>query len=106
MSTRLEELRKLWMKSNTISKITSDDIYSFQRKNGLVLPEDIISYFMELNGTSNEYDDKFFKFYSFTEFKSVKDELGEWEGAPDYRNIVNTLKNHADCFAFSDYNCH
>lgn len=93
------------MKSNTISKVTLDEIYTFQRINGLILPADIVNYFMELNGTS-DYDDRFFKFYSFIEFKSVKDELGEWEGAPDYRNIVNTLRNHGECFVFSDYNCH
>ena len=104
---RLEEIRKAWTYSNTItsSGAKMEEISSFQRRYGLLLPRELVNYFIELNGTSDKYEDRFFRFYSLTEFKSVKDELGKWESAPDYRNIVNTLENHENCFVFSDYQC-
>lgn len=102
------ELQEIWKESKleVADLAKPEDVLSFQNRTNLVLPDDLQDYFKEINGTNQEYDHNFFKFYSLTGFKSVKDELSEWGGLPDYRNIVNTMAFHSGCYVFSDYTCH
>jgi hypothetical protein len=32
--------------------------------------------------------------------------LAQWDGVPDYSNIVNTLDQYENCFVFADYISH
>lgn len=102
------ELQEIWKESQleAADLATNEDVLSFQNRTNLVLPDDLQYYFKEINGTNEEYDLNFFKFYSLTGFRNVKDELSEWGGVPDYRNIVNTMAFHSSCYVFSDYTCH
>lgn len=102
------ELKEIWEQSEIEAAIsaTNEDILSFQNRTNLVFPDDLQDYFKKNNGTNEQYDNNFFRFYSLGDFRSVKDELSEWAGVPDYRNIINTMPFHSSCYVFSDYNCH
>ena len=47
-----------------------------------------------------------FTFFKFDEFKTVIEDVGDYGGAPDYTNIVNTLPKHESCFVFAEYFTH
>lgn len=104
----IDELKNNWTRSNINleSPATDQELMSFQEDNDVMFPDDLIKYFTELNGSSDQYDDKFFKFYSLFQFVSIKNELSNWTGVPDYTNIVNSMKFHENCFVFSDYFFH
>lgn len=85
---------------------TLEDISVFSSKNNVVLPQDLIAYFTQLNGTSDSFDNGFFTFYSLLQFKTIKEELGDYGGIPDYRNLVNLLPDHEHCFVFADHSLH
>ena len=106
MTTRLiNELKNNWIRSNINleSPATDQELISFQAKNNVSFPDDLIKYFSELNGSSVQYDDKLFKFYSLLQFVSIENELASWAGIPDYTNIVRSMEFHENCFVFSDY---
>ncbi|MRG44388.1 hypothetical protein GFS24_04645 [Chitinophaga sp. SYP-B3965] len=88
--------------SQPVSEI---DLKTFYQSNRLVLPGDILDYFKELNGTEG-YDNNLFKLYPFDEFKTVKDELEDWIGPPDYRNITSKLTDHKNVFVIADHSFH
>jgi hypothetical protein len=108
MNSNNYKIKEHWSKDGTRHSIpaTNEDISSFSMKNNLLLPQDLVEYFTTLNGSSDGYDGELFKFYSLSQFITVEDELGEWGGIPDYRNIVTLLSDHADCFVFADYSFH
>ncbi|MFC0514428.1 hypothetical protein ACFFGT_09460 [Mucilaginibacter angelicae] len=76
----------------------------FEQKHGLFIPEDLKSYFATCS--ASDYDRDMFAFYGFDGFKTVKDEVGDFGGIPDYRNIVNILSDHQNCFVFMEYCIH
>ena len=78
-----------------------NDIASFESNHKLIIPDDLKDYFRTFN--VHVYNLDMFFFYGIDQFKSVKDEVGDWG---DYRDIVNTLPTHQECFVFSDYFCH
>lgn len=53
-----------------------------------------------------EFDLDMFTFYNFDKFKSVFAEAGDYGGIPDYRNIINRLRGHQNCFVFAEYFTH
>lgn len=55
-----------------------------------------------LDNAANRLDKDLYEFYSFDQFESVEKELASWEGIPNYKNIVNTLKECENCFVFAD----
>jgi len=69
----------------------------------LLLPNDLVTYFNQINGSNDEYDNRFYRFYPFSNFKSINDNLKNWNGTPDYSNIVNTLPDFESYFVFADY---
>ena len=60
---------------------------------------------MQGYSSSDQYENRFFKFYPLSQFVTVKDECFEWEGIPNYRNIIKTMPFHESCYVFSDYVC-
>jgi hypothetical protein len=78
----------------------------FELENSLVLPPDLAEYFKLLDNTTDKLDSNLFQFYTVDQFKSVKNELANWGGIPNYNNIVNTLKECENCFVFADYMFH
>ena len=73
----------------------------FETQNQVILPDDLKTYFKSFNAV--DYETDMFFFYGIEKFKSVEETVGDFRSAPDYRNIVNTLPDHADCFVFADY---
>ena len=70
-----------------------------------MLPNDLAEYFEFINGTQ-QYDSKFFNFYSLKNFKSVEETYSEWEGIPHFKEIVETLTGYKNCFVIADYSIH
>jgi hypothetical protein len=108
MQKQIDKLKVLWEIEGDAIFIpaTDNQILSFQSKNNLVIPKDLAEYFILLNGTNERYDERFFQFYSFDQFKNIDEELKNWGGVPDYRNIVNTLLDYETYFVFADYSFH
>jgi hypothetical protein len=105
---QIEKLKEVLVFENVvISKPVSDeDIMLFQSKNNVLLPKDLVKYFKCVNGTNEEYDNRFVQFYSLNQFKSIDEELKNWSGLPDYSGIVNTLKEYDSYFVIADYFFH
>jgi hypothetical protein len=102
------KLKTVWVSENIAGSIpaSSQEILLFQSTNGVTLPGDLVEYFKLINGTNEQYDDRFFHFYSLSQFKSIEDELKNWNGVPDYSGIVATLKDHKKYFVFADHMFH
>lgn len=108
MDSYINRIKESWKKEGIQLSVlaTNENISFFSLNNNIILPQDLVAYFIQLNGTSDGYDDRLFKFYALSQFKTVKDELGEWEGVPDCRNIVSKLNNNENCFVFADHSFH
>ena len=83
-----------------------DQLLKFQQVNNLLIPEDLKEYFRLLKNTEMKYNENLYQFYPLSEFKSVGEELKNFNGIPDYSNIVNTLSDYKYCFLFADYMFH
>ncbi|WDF80366.1 methylmalonyl-CoA epimerase [Mucilaginibacter sp. KACC 22773] len=83
-----------------------DEICLFQFRNKLIIPGDLLAYLKLTDEEIDSYNRDMFVFYKFSEFKSVKDEVGNYGGTPDYRQIVNILPEHENCFVFAEYSIH
>lgn len=105
---QIKKLKEVWFSDNKTNSnlVSNQDILMFQNKYTVILPKDLVEYFVTVNGTNGEYDDLFFQFYSLNKFKSIDDELKNWAGLPDYSGIVDTLPNYKQYFVFSDYSFH
>lgn len=57
---KIKELAK--DNSTAARTATEEDIVNFQNKNRILLPRDLIEYFILYNGTSSEYNARFFCF--------------------------------------------
>lgn len=73
---KIKELAK--DNSTAARTATEEDIVNFQNKNRISLPRDLIEYFRLYNGTSSEYNARFFCFYSLMEFQPLRQEFEEW----------------------------
>ena|GEM_PF-32298 len=94
------------IKAQTHSLNIDEQINLFQFRNKLIMPDDLISYFNLSNDEIDAYNLDMFTFYKFDEFKSVQEEVGDFGGVPDYRNIINVLPEHENCFVFAEYSIH
>ena len=74
----------------------------FEERTGLVLPDDLKAYFLSINGW-DQWDHYNTEFFSLAQFKTVQDEVGNFGGIPDYRDIVKTLPEHINCYVFADH---
>ena len=83
-----------------------ENISLFESKNNIIVPEDLKTYFKILNGTNGSYDSLFFEFYSVDRIKRIDDEYKDWEGIPDFNNIINTLQNFKHYYVFANYSFH
>jgi hypothetical protein len=83
---------------------SESDILAFESANGILLPDDLKSYFLNINGTHESFTDAFFEFYSLARCKKAVEAYGDWKGIPDYSNLVNTLPDHHRYYCFANYN--
>ena len=105
---KLTKIRELWNESsiNKTALATAYELSLFETNYELALPDDLANYFLFLNGTDGSYDKNLFRFYSFKEFLPIKNGLANWQGTPNYKNIVKSLPDHEKYFVFSDYSFH
>ena len=105
---QLKILAKKWKSDNVEFQRTVGDneLSKFQSSHNIVLPNELINYFKNLNGTGEEYDGNFFQFYSLNQLKTINEEYKDWKGIPNYKNIVNTLIESEQYFVFANYSCH
>jgi len=99
-NNKIEKIKKLWEQENISNSIIieENEILSFQNKNNLFIPSDLAEYFKQLNGSNDEYDKNFFRFYSFSDFTSLGGGLTTWNGSSDVINAVGDF-----VFVFADY---
>jgi len=102
------KLKKLWVSEDIARSIpaSNQELLLFQKINEVTLPNDLVEYFKSVNGTTEEYDTRFFQFYSLNQFKNIDVELKNWNGLPDYSGIVTTLNDYKKYFVFADYSFH
>lgn len=81
--------------------VSEQALIEFQETKNLIIPHDLTEYFLTLNGLREKYDENFFCFNSFDQFETVEAILKDWK-SPDYRNLVNTLPEHQQCFIIAD----
>ena len=101
-------LKRKWISENVRFSLPASDeeLISFKSNNRVLLPNDLTEYFKILNGTQNQYDNKLFEFYSIGQVKKINDEYKDWLGIPNYKNIVNTLKDYEKYYVFANYSFH
>lgn len=100
----LEKLKLKW-EEESINKFRPIDlvaILSFERKNNIVLPDDLKEFFKISNRTGEEYTDELYEFYSIEKMKKVSEEFQEWEGIPNHKYLTN-LNVTKDLFVFANY---
>lgn len=99
-NNKIEKIKKLWEQENISNSIVieENEILSFQNKSNLFIPSDLAEYFKQLNGSNDEYDKNFFRFYSFSDFTSLGGGLNTWNGSSDVINAVGDF-----VFVFADY---
>ncbi|MDB5257337.1 MAG: hypothetical protein JWM14_2032 [Chitinophagaceae bacterium] len=104
----IEKLKEAFALENVAIALpaNNEEIIFFEKKNRVLLPKDLETYFKNINGTNEEYDNRLFQFYSLTQFKSIDEGLKNWTGLPDYSGIVNVLKGSDRYFVFADYAFH
>lgn len=107
MEDLLSSLKKVLRSNENEYDCVSDiQITLFEYKYKILLPEDLKLYFKSINGTHGKYDDNFFCFNSLDQFRNIDEELSDWDGIPNYKNLVNTFEQHKNCFVFCDYQFH
>ncbi|HVW95796.1 MAG TPA: methylmalonyl-CoA epimerase [Mucilaginibacter sp.] len=97
------ESRDFPSKAKQLSLNTAEKLNLFEFRNQLLLPDDLKAHFMLSDDEIKAYDQNMFVFYKFDEFKSVKEDIGDFGGIPDYREIIHTLPQHENCFVFIDH---
>lgn len=108
MEDYISKIKENWREEGVQLSVpaTNENVSFFSLSNNILLPPDLVEYFVKLNGTSDGYDGRLFKFYPLSQFKTIKNELGAWGGVPDYRNLVKRLNDHEHCYVFADYSFH
>lgn len=106
MLNQIRKIKEFWRDSDIelTHFIKQERITQFQEQKGILLPDDLIDYFEQVNGSSYEYDTKLFQFYSFDQFVKITDKYKDWKGVPDYKNIASVLHQAENCYVFADYN--
>jgi hypothetical protein len=104
----LQDLKNKWVKENITCQTvaTPFEIEQFNKRNNVQMPHDLVTYFELINGTNDEYDSDFFRFTSFDEFSPIDEVYKEWNGIPNFQNIVNTLNDYNNFYVIADYQNH
>lgn len=105
---KLKTLKEAWQKEGIAcdANVTDIEIQAFELENGVHVPDDLKAYFKLLNGTGENYDGNFFQFNSLDNFKSLDIVFEDWEGIPNYKEIVNRMMNYNNNYIFANHNCY
>ncbi len=89
----------VWRRSKIVIRrgATQDEIAAFEAKHGVVLPSDVREYFSAADGTGDDMDEGFYRFWPLAEVQPVHDVLvSERFTYPD-------RFAYPDCFVFADH---
>lgn len=103
MLIELCESRDFPSKARVQDLTIDEQLNLFQFRHKLIIPDDLKAYFKLSDKEIDDYNIDMFAFYKFDEFMTVKENVGDFGGVPDYRNIINTLPVHQSCFVFANY---
>ena len=86
--------------------ISASLIEQFQDQNNVVLPADLLSFYSTFNGfVDDQPDDSLISFWPLQRVESVSKLLGNRDGFPDFRPIVNNLLDSNSYFVFAEFFC-
>lgn len=97
-------ITKHWQRSGIVIRqgLSMADVESFQLKYGVVVPPDVLAYFLTVDGSSaDDMDDDLFRFWPLAEVVPVHEELDERGGV-----VYPDRFAYPDCFVFADYLIH
>ena len=80
---------------------SSEQIIEFETRYDVVLPESIRNFHGAVNGCEI-IGDHLFELWPLGKVSRVPEEVATWRGIPDYGDIVETLPNVHNYFAFAD----
>ncbi len=89
----------VWRRSKIVIPrgVSTKEITAFEAKYGVLLPSDVREYFIMANGTGNDMDEGFYRFWPLAEVQPVHDLLvSERFTYPD-------RFSYPDCFVFADH---
>lgn len=86
MENEILFLERKWSQEDKINsnKISPVELLEFEVSNQKLIPATLREYFSQLNGT-NGYDEDFFCFNSFNNFKKISVNLVHYKGQPKYK---------------------
>ncbi len=94
-----DRVHDVWRRSSIAIRrgVTHEQIAMFEAEYGVRLPLDVRNYFLAADGTGNEMDEGFYRFWPLSELKPVADLLiSEHHTYPD-------RFAYPDCFVFADH---
>lgn len=103
----LMELETKWRNENVNhpSVASSNELNLFQKREKVVIPDDLVKYFLSLNGTGGECTDDLFEFYPLSKMQTVKDEFKDWKGIPSHQILLSINEvNNLYVFANANFN--
>ncbi|HSZ26380.1 MAG TPA: SMI1/KNR4 family protein [Cytophagaceae bacterium] len=100
----VKKLKEKWEREgiDSFHPIDIEYIQNFQRKNNVILPNDLKEYFNTLNGTGDECTNELYEFYSLERIKKVSEEFQDWKGVPNYQSLVN-LNDTQNLFVIANF---
>lgn len=93
----LARLVESWRQSGARVRpgVSAEDLAGFEERQRVLLPESVRRYFLAADGTGEDYDDSFCRFYPLGQVRPVSEELPD---APD-------RLEYPDCFVFAEWAC-
>lgn len=86
---------------NELHPATSNDIINFQNLYNVTIPDDMLNYYISINGTHDNLLNNLFEFYSIKRTNTVREEFEDWQGIPEYQNLA--VENFENVFVFANY---
>jgi cell wall assembly regulator SMI1 len=94
----LKTIRDRWLSHEISVRDGASDatISDFERRYGVLLPEDVRRFYSLMDGIDNcETDDDWISFWPLSEIGSVPEKLSSLRGVPDYGGIESLLPDAA-----------
>lgn len=108
MPSIIYQLKTYWISTGVRFRppASPDSVQAFELRYGVVLPEEVRSYFFTFDGLEDEeWDNDLISFWPLQRIGSVPEILGSHGGVPDYRGIAQNLPEPDCYFVFADYSC-
>ena len=102
----IERLKDFWSKEGVRIQpgASIEQIDAFESRYRVRLPSDLREYFITIDGMERwESDKNMFSFLPINAIKSIPEELANFGGTPDYRQIMRTLADPHRWFVIVDY---